>query len=145
MGMTRYNKSLDYAALALAAAANGDHSTAGKLLLEASKAPDVGRAVQILEASNAQAYDAERAQVRASAKGGAKRAASKTTAKTQVKAFDIGDEDEINDLIGEGVEAADEEFEVDEDDEDEDNDADVSDSEFAAVLAGMMAQGKKAK
>lgn len=157
--MKIYNKSLDYTLLALASAANGDHKNAGALLLKAAKSPDVKRAVAVLEASNAQAFDAEQARVQAAAKakketkpevkagkvGAAQRVAAKTPAKaaTQVKAFDMGDEAEINELIDSGdidddVDEAEvvEEAAVEEDEGDDD-----FNTAFASVLKGL--EGKK--
>jgi hypothetical protein len=147
--MKKYNHTLDYAALALASAANGDLVNAGKLLVKASKQHDVKAAVQILEASNAQAFErltaSKKAAVKAAASGKVKagervKAAAKP-APTKVKAFDIGDESEINDLIeddelpqgsdSEEVEAAEE----DEDDED-------FDAQFASMLDGMKGAAK---
>jgi hypothetical protein len=164
MTMSRYNKSLDYTVLALAACANGEHETAAKLLVKASRAPDVERAVEILEASNAQAFDAHQKQVQAATKAAkakataaaakpapkieaAKRvaAAEAAPAKTQVKAFDMGDEADVDRLLdnGEGFEdvAEDEDEVVEEAAVEEDEDDEEFDKTFASVLKGMA--GKK--
>lgn len=149
MAISKYNQSLDFTALALAAAANGQHVQAGKLLLKAATSPDVGRAVATLEASNAQAFAAHQKAVTASKK-------AKVAAKTKVKAFDMGDEAEIDDLIGGGGEEdagfdeVDEDVEVDEevdaaDDSEDDGDDEAFNEAFASVLAGMKGGAKPAK
>lgn len=150
--MKVYNKALDFTLLALASAANGDMQKAGALLVKASRSPDVKRAVAVLEASNAQAFAGEQARVQAAAKAKAKPevkaakrvAAAAAPAKTKVKAFDMGDEAEIDGLIG--GDDADEGFvEVDEPEveaaAEEDEDEDDFDVAFASVLKGM--NGKK--
>jgi len=143
--MKKYNHSLDFTVLALASAADGDFSTAGKLLVKASKAHDVKDAVAILEASNAQAFAN---QVKASKT--ATKAAKRVKASTQVRAFDIGDEDEINELIeDEDVADADEDGAEDEDDDtevdadaDEDEDDEDFEAQFASMLKGMKGAAK---
>lgn len=147
MAISKYNHAMDYTVLALASAANGEFKKAGKLLLKASKAHDVERAVQILEASNQMAFDQHKAAVIAAAKGkaapkvaaGKRVSAAQAQAKTKVKAFDMGDEAEIDELIGDGSDIEEEE-EIEEAavefDEDEDEDEDF-DKAFASVLAGM--------
>lgn len=140
--MKKYNHSLDFTVLALASAADGDFQTAGKLLVKASKAHDVKDAVAILEASNAQAFDR---QVKASKT--ATKAAKRVKASTQVRAFDIGDEDEISELIeDEDVDGQDDE-EVEEvdaaDEDDEDEDGEDFDTAFASLLKGMKGKSKR--
>lgn len=148
MAISKYNHSLDFTVLALAAAANGDFSNAGKLLVKASKQHDVQRAVAILEASNQGAYDKVVASQKKAAKPAAKvGAAARIAAKTKVKAFDMGDESEITDLVdgdGEDFEEVVEEASLDEDEDDGDTDGADFDNAFASVLAGMKG-GKPAK
>lgn len=130
--MKAYNHSLDFTVLALAHAVDGDFQTAGKLLLKASKAHDVKAAVAILEASNAQAFEREQA-----GKSRTVKATAKTGAKTRVRAFDMGDEGDINDLIGdEDEEEVDADFDAGDEDEEEEEDGDF-DKAFASVLNGM--------
>lgn len=141
--MKVYNHSLDFTVLALASAADGDYATAGKLLVKASKAHDVGSAVAILEASNAQAF--ERLTASKKAKPAGKVAAgARVKAATKVRAFDIGDEDEINELIEDDVEVDEEEVETDEEvdaaEEDEDEGFDTA---FASMLKGMKGASKR--
>lgn len=137
--MKKYNHSLDFTVLALASAADGDFKTAGKLLVKASKAHDVGAAVAILEASNAQAFE----RLTASKKGG-KIAARRVKASTQVRAFDIGDEDEISELIEDDVDGDDEMDDVEVDaDYDEDEDEEDFDTAFASMLKGMKGTSKR--
>jgi len=157
MAISKYNFSLDYMTLALASAVNGDLKNAGKLMLQASKQPDAKRAVEILEASAAMAFDNEQAKVTAAAKAktaktkteAAKRLSTKTQAskapagKTQVKAFDLGDDAAIEDLVGdddEVVEDVDEEVEAAE--ETDEDDAEFNE-QFATIMAGMTARSKK--
>ena len=136
--MKAYNHSLDFTVLALAHAAEGDFATAGKLLVKASKAHDVKQAVAILEASNAQAFANQQ-------KAGKQvKATAKTSAKTRVRAFDMGDESDINDLVGDGE---DEDEEVDAELEDEEEDEDEEDGDFdkafASVLNGMKGRAQR--
>ena len=143
--MKHYNNSLDYTVLALASAANGDYKEAGKLLIKASKQHDVKAAVQILEASNAQAFEKLMASKKATA--GAKTTkvgagARVKAAPTKVKAFDMGDESEINELIedDELPQGSDsEEVEAAEEDEDEED----FDAAFASMLDGMLGDSKR--
>jgi len=140
--MKQYNHALDFTVLALASAANGNLEAAGKLLIKASKAHDVKRAVAILEASNAQAFAAqEKAKVEASKGKGKVGAASrvKAAAKTQVKAFDMGDEDDLQELTED-----EEEVEASEHDEQEEEQEDEEhfDKSFASVLRGMTGKRK---
>lgn len=129
--MKAYNHSLDFTVLALAHAVDGDFATAGKLLLKASKAHDVKAAVAILEASNAQAFANQQ---KASKQV---KAASKTSAKTRVRAFDMGDENDINELVGDDDEdEVEADFDAGEDEDEEDEDGDF-DKAFASVLNGM--------
>lgn len=129
--MKAYNHSLDFTVLALAHAVDGDFATAGKLLVKASKAHDVKAAVAILEASNAQAFANQQKAASKQVK-----AASKTSAKTRVRAFDMGDEGDIDELIGEDhEEEVEADFDADEDEE-ENEDGDF-DKAFASVLNGM--------
>jgi len=142
--MKKYNHSLDYTVLALASAADGDFAKAGKLLLKASTQHDVQDAVAILEASNAQAFD----KLTASRKANPVKATKKVKASTRVRAFDIGDEDEINDLIDDADQDEDDaEHDVDE----AENEVDAADEfeeeedfteQFAAVLSGMRGASK---
>jgi hypothetical protein len=145
--MRKYNHSLDFTVLALAHAVDGDYQTAGKLLLKASKAHDVKAAVAILEASNAQAFAAQKGRVAAS-----KRVKASTAGKTKVRAFDIGDEDDIQDLIEDEEASVRAEFEDEDEDEDELNAAEDDDEEeddgdfdkaFASVLNGMKRRARK--
>jgi hypothetical protein len=134
--MKAYNHSLDFTVLALAHAVDGDFHTAGKLLLKASKAHDVKAAVAILEASNAQAF----ANQQAAAGKRPVKASTKTAAKTRVRAFDMGDEGDIDELIGEGDdEEVEADFDAGDDDEEEDEEEGGDDFEkaFASVLNGM--------
>jgi uncharacterized protein HemY len=141
--MKQYNHSLDFTVLALASAADGDFATAGKLLVKASQAHDVKAAVAILEASNAQAF--ERMTASKKAPGAKVKAGNRVKAATRVRAFDIGDEDEIHELIeddelpqgsdSEEVEAADE--------EDEDEEEGDFDKAFASMLKGMKGASKR--
>lgn len=142
--MKKYNHSLDFTVLALASAADGDFATAGKLLVKASKSHDVKDAVAILEASNAQAFER---QVKASKAATSTKAAKRVKASTQVRAFDIGDEDEINELIEDDVDGDDEVEEVEEvdaaeDDEDDEDEGDF-DTAFASMLKGMKGSSKR--
>lgn len=134
--MKAYNHSLDFTVLALAHAVDGDYATAGKLLLKASKAHDVKRAVAILEASNAQAFAAQQGKtVKASTKAAG--------SKTRVRAFDIGDDGDIDDLVGDAdEEEVDAELEEDEDEEEDEEGGDF-DKAFASVLNGMKGRAKR--
>jgi hypothetical protein len=138
--MKAYNHSLDFTVLALAHAVDGDYTAAGKLLLKASRAHDVKQAVAILEASNAQAFANQQ---KASKQV---KAAAKTSAKTRVRAFDIGDESDIDELIGDGddEEEVDAELEDGEDEEEEEGEEDGDfDKAFASVLNGMKGRAKR--
>lgn len=146
MSMKRYNQSLDFTVLALAHAANGEFQTAGKLLLKASKAHDVQAAVAILEASNAQAFEAERATAVKASKGKKVAAGSRVKAATKVKAFDMGDDD-MSDLVeDEEIDEVDEDEEVDaaEEEMEDEEEADF-DTAFAKVLGGMSGPRKPRK
>lgn len=132
--MRKYNHSLDFTVLALAHAVEGDFQAAGKLLLKASKAHDVKAAVAILEASNAQAFAAQQ--------GKSPVKASSKSAKTRVRAFDMGDEDDINDLIGEDEEEVEADFDAGDEEDEEDEDGDF-DKAFASVLNGMKGRSRK--
>lgn len=134
--MKHYNHSLDFTVLALASAANGDFEEAGKLLVKASKQHDVKAAVAVLEASNAQAFE------RLTASKKAAKPAQRVKAATRVRAFDIGDESEINELIEEDqVPQGSDSEEVDAAEEDDEDEADF-DAAFASMLKGMKG-GKK--
>lgn len=151
MAISKYNFALDFTSLALASAVNGDFAKAGKLLLKASKQHDAVRAVATLEASNEQAFNTHQAKVSAAAKAAAKpktgagkrlaaAAAAAPKAKTKVKAFDMGDESEIDDLIEDGGDEGDDdvaEAAVEDMDDDEE-----FDTEFASIMAGMKANSK---
>ena len=54
--MRKYNRALDYAALAIAQVRAGKHEVAAKLLLKAASQDDTTAALKILEASNKAAY-----------------------------------------------------------------------------------------
>lgn len=117
--MKTYNKALDYAALAIASYRNGDEARAAKLFMKAATASDASRAVAVIEASNAQAFEAAKK-------------AKKVNAEFEVNT------DEIDDLIddeGEEVDAS--------EDEDESVDDPQFDQEFAAVLSSMHKKKKK--
>ncbi len=121
--MKVYNRSLDYVALAMATARGGDAAKAAKLFAKAIQEPDAVRAVAILEASNKQAFTAAKVEAKA----------AKTVAAKRLKAneeFDMGDDEDLDDLAGGEVDAATE----DEDEEDEDE---GFDAEFAKVLSSM--------
>lgn len=146
MSMKKYNHALDYTVLALAHAVDGEFEKAGKLLLKASKQSDVKRAVAVLEASNQQAFDGEKAKIAAKRKGVAAPAARvKAASKTRVRAFDIGDDADMDALIDDGADADDEEVDAgmddmgDMDDEDEGGDFDKA---FASMLTGMNGKRK---
>jgi len=141
--MKKYNHSLDFTVLALAHAVDGDFATAGKLLLKASKAHDVKAAVAILEASNAQAFERQQA-----SKAKPVKATAKTSAKTRVRAFDIGDESSIDELVGDDTDededvVADFDAGDEEDEEDEDEEGGDFDKAFASVLDGMKGRAKR--
>ncbi len=165
--MKRYIHSLDYTAMALAAAIDGDLVRAGKALLKASKQHDAKRAVQVLEASNAQAFDADiaasvtaKAKTKAATKPAPKavaKAAAKPApvgaaarvkaAQTQVKAFDMGADEDIDSLLeDEGEAPMDEGADevgaeaMDDMDDGEDEGENNFDTAFASVLRGMGAK-----
>ncbi len=54
--MRKYNRALDYAALAIAHVRAGKHEVAAKLLMQAASQDDTTDALKILEASNKAAY-----------------------------------------------------------------------------------------
>lgn len=164
--MKKYNRSLDYTAMALAYAANGQHVNAAKALSKAVRASDCQEAVKILEASNQQAFDRT---IGASAKKVASKqtafakSATKVKAATRVKAFDLGDDadavldsDDMEDSdIVEGSDDADLDDVIDEDEDDEgevdagadcdDEDDEIDNAEFAKVLATLERNAKKSK
>ncbi len=127
--MKKYNAALDYTAMALAATVDGQFEVAAKLLVQASKQKDAVMAVRILEVNNDQAYTKATAAQSTAAKAGSKAAArikASQQAKTQVRAFDIGDEEDISDLTeDEPVEAGEE-------------DMDEVENEFASMLKAMV-------
>lgn len=136
MAISKYNHALDHTVLALAAAANGDYENAGKLLIKASQQHDVKRAVAILEASNQGAFDQVMAARKATVKTAKTGAAKRISAATQVKAFDLGDEEEIDELVngdGEDFEPTEAAFDEDEEEDEDEN----FNSAFASVLNGM--------
>lgn len=158
MAITKYNKALDYTVLALAHAVNGDLERAGRCMVKASKASDVTAAVAILEASNQQAYDGEqRAKRKLAAAAKASKpvtkpaaaapkvaAAARVKASSKVVAFDMGDEDDMDELIeDDDIEVEAEEAEDgadisdDEDDTEQDGEDRDFDKAFASVLKGM--------
>jgi hypothetical protein len=151
MTISRYNHSLDYTSIALAAAIDGDFKRAGKALLKAAKQHDAKRAVQVLEASNAQAFDADiaarvtaKSKTKAAAKpapvGAAKRvkAAAAPAKKTQVKAFDMGEDEDIDSLLEDGDEDMDIETDVEEAGADDMEEEEVGESDFDATFASVL-------
>ncbi len=98
MSLSKYNRALDFTSLAIAKFRAGDAVMAAKLFAQAATAPDAVRAVQIIEASNGQAF----ATILAATKKPVKAAA------TQVKAeFDMGDDADIDSLLGDDSGTAD--------------------------------------
>lgn len=147
----KYNKTLDFAALAIAHAANGEMAKAGALLIKAARSPDVEHGLAVLEASNALAFKtaqekaAEVVASKKAAKTAKLEAAKRVAAATQVKAFDVGDDATIDGLLGDDAAPADDdEPEVDAAaEEDEDEGDEPFDATFAAVLAGMEVEAAK--
>lgn len=145
--MNKYNRSLDFLALAIAKARQGNPVMAAKLFSKAVGAPDVVRAQAILEVSNKQAYEAQAAaKVEAAAK--AKKLAASKAKPAKVEAdFDIGDDADIEGLVGEGDDMGVDEpgaEDVDAAVEDEDEDGDF-DEQFAKVLSSMERKTKPRK
>lgn len=132
--MKTYNRALDYVTLAMATARKGDVTTAAKLFAKAISAHDSTRAIAILEASNKQAFAATAAAAKAKAN-------PTSAAAKRIKAdaeFDMGEDTDIDNLVGDEGDEPEMEEAVVEDDEDEDD----FDEQFASVLANM---NKKAK
>lgn len=123
--MKQYNRSLDYVTLAMAKGRAGDTQAAAKLFAKAISAPDAVRAVAILEASNKQAFEA-------TAKAKTSAAAKRIKANEE---FDMGEDGDMDDLVGEGEEV---ESAVEDEEEDED-----FDEQFAKVLSSMKKKSRK--
>lgn len=132
--MKQYNRSLDFMVSAAVKLAQGKTELAAKLLLKATREPSFARAVQIIEASNAQAFHVE-------AKAAEKR--------KLVKAAEVAEDSELEGLVGdmddlgaeEEVEGAFEpegEPEEVEDESIEEEDAEMPvEAKFAKTLASM--------
>ncbi len=164
--MKHYNRSLDYVALAMAHGRNGNVEKAAKLFAKAIAAPDAVRAVAILETSNKMAFAKVQAAAKKETAAAAKAAPAKevkaaakapVTAKakpTKVEAeFDMGEDDDIDDLVADDEEddGEDDAPEDDSDDEvdagaEDDEDEETFDEQFAAVLSSLQKpKSKKAK
>lgn len=146
--MKKYNRALDFMALAVAALLNGEPTKASKALIKASRMPDAPQAIAIIEASNAQAHAVE-----ASAKVVKTPASAKSVqAAKRLKAaeFDLGDDvdsvlDDDSDM-GAPMEDTDMGEDTDEGmDElgDEDTTQPDFNDEFASVLASMKKKASK--
>ena len=134
----KYNRSLDYVALAMVQAAKGNAVVASKLFAKAINSPDAQRAIAVIEASNSEAH-------KATVKAKIKAASTKTRRiKASEELDDLIDDDEVDagmddeDLDLSSMEEIDAEF-----DEDEDEDEGSFDEAFAKVLANMNAKKRK--
>jgi hypothetical protein len=81
----QYNRSLDFIISAAVKLSQGKHELAAKLMVKASREPSFAKAVQILEASNQRAFQADAARIEA---------------RRQVRAAEDADDAELNDLVG---------------------------------------------
>jgi hypothetical protein len=140
--MKQYNRALDWVALALNELGNGKHALAAKLLAKARAEPDCNRAIEILEASNKQAFEvaAAAAKVEAAkieaAKAEPKKPAAKVGASKRIKASEemVEDFDVEQDPL--------DEIEDDEDEGDLVDDETDPTEEMASVLARMVRRSK---
>lgn len=134
--MKTYNRALDYTALALNELTKGNHVLAARLLAKAANESDVTHAIQILEASNAQAFALQ-----------AKTQSAKVRKVTASDEVDLEDDEEIMELDGDVEQDPLDDIEDDEDGDDaEDDDTEVTAkvtktnraAEMQAVLAKMV-------
>jgi hypothetical protein len=131
--MRSYNRALDCLALAATQLLKGRPVTASKFLMKATKMPDIVAAINIIEASNHQAYTQAKVQA-AKAKPKQVRAAEDDLEDDSIKSLVGDDEDEIG---GEEVDAEAEGFEG-EPEEVEDEAIGHEDAEIAASLAKVL-------
>lgn len=130
MAMKQYNRALDFTALSLNELRKGNHVLSAKLLAKAAAEPDFVKAIQILEASNKQAFALE--------------AQARVTAKKKVKAdLEDMDDGDIEDADDEEI-VAESENPLDEIVEDEDEDGEDGDpaAAMASVLAKMVRRSR---
>jgi hypothetical protein len=131
--MKTYNRALDYLALSLEQMSKGRVETSAQLFIKAATSPDAGRAVKVIEASNAQAHSAKQAvQARVRAE-----AAARTRA--EVAAAAEAERKQLASILGDSLPTAEfaatepEEAE-DEAIEKEDKEVDATASAFASAL-----------
>ena len=131
--MRTYNRSLDCITLAMAYAAKGNVTASAKMFNQAMQQPDVKRAIATLEASNKQAFKA-------------------TASAKKIKAnddIDMGDEEDLDALVGDNVDEDFAEDEVEEaafdEDDEEDDEEEFDGAEFAKVLASLTKPKAKSK
>lgn len=144
----KYNHSLDYVALGIAALRAGQSEEATKNFMAAAYHADAPAAVRIIELSNEHAMTTAKAKVAAAAKAKAEAKAKedagmKTNASARLKANEETTEEEVteNDEDGDGVadmNPADGDADVAEIDDTED-----FSSQFAAVMASMVKKANK--
>jgi hypothetical protein len=127
----KYNRALDWTALALKELSAGNTTLAAKLMVKASQEPSLKDAIRIVEASNKQAY----VKLEAS-----KKAAVEAATKTRLKASEEEAEEEVEEDVEQDPldEIEDEEDEVEEVNEEED-----PAEAMASVLASMTRRSKK--
>ena len=141
--MKTYNRSLDMMALALQQAKLGNTAVAAKLLIKASSAPDSDKALSILEASNAQAFEIQAKAVKAAVE-----AKSKAVARRKAGVEDAAiehEEDDLADLIDDEGDDENKKEEVEAEDKDEEVDEEDMGEAIATVLAAMKAKAKAKK
>lgn len=147
--MKIYNRSLDMLTLALQQAKQGNAVVAAKLLVKASTAPDTDKALAILEASNAQAYELQakavivaKAVVAKPKSGAAARLKASAEVMAEEEKKEEDEDEDLSDLIDDLAEDKDEaeleEYEEDEEDED-------MGEAIASVLAAMLKTKAKIK
>lgn len=148
--MKVYNRSLDLLTLALSQAKLGNAVTAAKMLVKASQASDSEKALAILEASNAQAFDIQ-AKAIAAAKVVKASALLATAAATRLKATeeDLSDLiiDDEEDVAGDEDKAMDKKAEKEEEAEDDEHEVEEEDMSeaVASVLASLINKAKVTK
>lgn len=136
----KYNKSLDYVVLSMAAMMAGQPQRAARLFASACAQPDAKSGVAVLEFSNKHAF-AQASKVQA-----AKRVTAMDEFPFEVES-DVEDEDEAEDVDTEVTLSDDDEIDADLDGEDEDDlDEDEDPGEvMAKVLAGMARPSRKSR
>lgn len=140
--MSKYNRTLDFIGAALVAATKGDNAHANKCLKAALKSKDLQRAIAMLDAHNAKAFDALTASSKAASSSKSKASFSKRLTSAEADFDPLFDPDRAGEELRIEVETAAEEVDEiveisssDEDEDDKDDDDKEDEKEEARLQA----------